>query len=484
MKRSILWVAVVVATLSSLLGGTPAAAALKLSAMFTSGAVLQQQMPVPVWGWADADAEVKVAFAGQTQTAKADKQGNWSLKLEPLKMCKEPAVMTVSSGNQQLKVENVLVGEVWFCSGQSNMEWSVESRGGWPWGGTISPENVKPAKLPAIRHIKVPAVRAPKPAADFNAAWQVCNTDTVWSFTAVGFYFACQLQEQLNVPVGLIGCGWGGSKIEPWITPQGFDQVRELDAAGLGDKSTMYNGMVAAVKPYAIRGMLWYQGESNGGEGKTYLLKKKALVLGWRATWEQGEFPFYFVQLANLGNPNRNPAGGDGWAPTREAQLKTLREVPKTGMAVAIDVGEARDIHPRNKFDVGRRLALWALAKDYGKEDLVHSGPLYKEMKVEGDKIRVTFDHCGSGLMAAKKEGPRSIQPPKPVDKLEGFAIAGADKQWQWADATIDGGAVVVSSPKVKQPVAVRYAFSMNPDKANLYNKECLPASPFRTDDW
>jgi len=475
-SQTVLRTALVLAALLALLSAAPAWAELKLPAMFTSGAVLQQKMPVPIWGWADADAEVKVTFAGQTQTAKTDKQGKWSLKLEPLKTSKDPAVMTVSSGNEKLTVENVLVGEVWFCSGQSNMEWTV--------GGSVLPEIVKPAELPTIRHIKVPHVRVPEPADDFKGAWQVCDENTARGFTAVGFFFAYQLQKQLDVPVGLIGCNWGGTRIEPWTPPQGFAQVQELDASKLGDKSSMYNGMAAAVQPYAIRGALWYQGESNGGEGNSYFLKMKALVLGWRTTWNQGEFPFYFVQLANWRGPNPEPAGGDGWARLREAQLKTIHEVPKTGMAVIIDVGDARDIHPRNKFDVGHRLALWALAKDYGKEDLVYSGPLYKEMKVDGDKIRITFDHCGGGLMAARKADPRSIDPPKPAEKLEGFAIAGADKQWQWADAVIDGSAVVVSSPKVKQPVAVRYAFSMNPDKANLCNKEGLPASPFRTDDW
>jgi sialate O-acetylesterase len=210
----------------------------------------------------------------------------------------------------------------------------------------------------------------------------------------------------------------------------------------------------------------------------------KALVQGWRSTWGQGDFPFYLVQLANFRAPNTVPAGGDGYARLREAQLKTMREVPKTGMAVIIDIGEAGDIHPQNKFDVGHRLALWALAKDYGKQDLVHSGPIYKEMKVEDGKIRVLFEHTGSGLMAAKKESPQSNKPPQVVEKLESFAIAGEDKKWVWANAIIDGDTVVVSSPEVENPVAVRYAFSMNPAKANLYNKEGLPASPFRTDTW
>jgi len=473
MKKHVLFVASVALLLSMTVA---ASAELKLPAMFTPGAVLQQEMAVPVWGWADAEAEVSVTFAGQTKTAKAGKDGKWMVKLDKLKMNKEPAVMTVASGDQKLTVKDILVGEVWFCSGQSNMEWTVSR--------SIVPDVVKPDDLPTIRHIKVPHVRAGEPADDFKGAWQLCSGGTFRGFTAVGFFFAYHLDKELDVPIGLIGCNWGGTRIEPWTPPQGFAQVKELDAAKLGDKSSMYNGMAAAVQPYAIRGALWYQGESNGGEGESYFHKMKALVLGWRTTWDQGEFPFYFVQLANFQNPNPDAAGGDGWAKLREAQLKTIREVPKTGMAVITDVGEARDIHPRNKFDVGRRLALWALANDYGKKDLVYSGPICKGMKVEGGKIRLSFDHVGGGLMAAKKENPQSIAPPKGVDKLEGFAIAGEDKKWAWADAVIDGDSIVVSSKEVKAPVAVRYAFSMNPDKANLYNKEGLPATPFRTDDW
>ena len=462
--------------LFGLLSASPVLAELKLPAMFTSGGVLQQQMQVPVWGWADAGAEVKVAFAEQTKTTKAGDDGKWSVTLDPLTLNREPAAMTVSSGDANLTVENLLVGEVWFCSGQSNMEWTISR--------SDVPEFVKPDKLSMIRHIKVPHVRASTPADDFKGAWQVSNAQTAPNFTAVGYFFAYQLQKALDVPVGLIGCNWGGTRIEPWTPPAGFAAVEELKDAKLGDKSTMFNGMAAAVQPYAIRGAIWYQGESNGGEGESYYQKMKALVLGWRTTWDQGEFPFYFVQLANFRNPNPDAAGGDGWARLREAQLKTIREVPKTGMAVITDIGDARDIHPKNKYDVGSRLALWALANDYKIKDTVYSGPLYKAMAVEKDKIRITFDHVGGGLQAARKENARSVEPPKPVDKLAGFAIAGADQKWVWADAVVDGDAILVSSAEVKEPVAVRYAFSMNPDKANLYNQEGLPAAPFRTDTW
>jgi sialate O-acetylesterase len=229
--------------------------------------------------------------------------------------------------------------------------------------------------------------------------------------------------------------------------------------------------------------MLWYQGESNGGEGESYYLKLKALIEGMRKTWGQGDFSFYNVQLPNFtGNPDL-PAGGDGFSRIREAQAKGLG-IKNTGMAVTIDVGDPTNIHPKNKKDVGERLAFWALAKDYGKKDVVYRGPTFKEMKIDGGKARITFDHvAGGGLIVGKKVGKGPVTEDT-EGKLKRFAIAGEDQKWVWADAVIDGGDVVVSSPDVPKPVAVRYAFSGNPAGANLYNKAGLPAAPFRTDDW
>ena len=247
----------------------------------------------------------------------------------------------------------------------------------------------------------------------------------------------------------------------------------------------MYNAMIHPVTSLPIKGVLWYQGESNGTEGETYYDKMRALVGGWRKVWNQGDFPFYFVQLANFQNPNEDPAGGDGYAKVREAQAKAL-SIPNTGMAVIIDtvpLKESANIHPRNKYDVGMRLSRWALNRDYGMKDLVVSGPIYKTMKVEGDKVHLSFEHAGSGLMIGTKEG-RTPTVENKEGKLKCFAIAGADKKWVWAEAVIQQNTVVVSSPEIKEPVAVRYAFSMNPDGANLYNREGLPASPFRTDAW
>jgi sialate O-acetylesterase len=280
----------------------------------------------------------------------------------------------------------------------------------------------------------------------------------------------------------------------------------------------IFHGRVAPLAPFGFKGALWYQGESNGGDDDIYFHKTRAMLTCWGKTWgqlawvkpgswwkfwgpsaeevaaanakAQYEFPFYFVQLADFQGANDNPAGGDGWAKIRMAQSKCL-EIPKTGMAVAIDIGNAGDIHPRNKEDVGNRLAFWALAKEYGQKDLVCSGPLYKSMTVEGGKIRVSFDYVGKGLMVGRKEGHgpavavvADAAKPEAKPALKRFAIAGEDKQWFWADAVIDGSTVLVSSTNVPSPVAVRYAFSMNPAGCNLYNKDGLPASPFRTDIW
>ena len=247
----------------------------------------------------------------------------------------------------------------------------------------------------------------------------------------------------------------------------------------------MHNAMIHPFVNFPITGALWYQGESNGGEGESYYHKMHALIGGWRKLWGQGNFPFYFVQLASFQGVTEDPAGGDGWAKLREAQRHSL-SIPNTGMAVITDtvpLAEAGDIHPRNKYDVGLRLARWALNRDYGQKELEVSGPLFKALTIEGNKARLAFDHIGSGLMVGKKEG-RATAIENSEGKLKRFAMAGADKKWHWAQAVIEKDTVVVSSPEVTEPVAVRYAFQMNPDGANLYNRDGLPASPFRTDNW
>ena len=463
---------------------TYSVAPLVMPAMFSDNAVLQRDMEVPVWGWARPAVAVQVSILGQTKKAKADKDGKWSVRLSPMKASTKPVTMRVTAGDVTKEVKNLLVGEVWICSGQSNMDRSVAS--------CDIPTFVEPAS-PLIRRIHVPHARAPKPVGNFSGRWEICSGETVRTFMATSFYFGYHLHKELGVPVGIIDASWGGQRIEPFIPPEGFAQEKEIDVNNLttpfpywklDHPSTLYHGMVCGVIPYGIRGAAWYQAESNGNEGDSYVHKMRALVKGWRQVWKQGEFPFYFVQLPNYQAPNNDPEGGDGWARVREAQSKVAATVKNTGLAVTIDIGEAGDIHPKNKYEVGKRLALWALAKDYGRQDAVFSGPVYRSMNAVGKLLELEFDHVGSGLIAARKSGPRSTATPTPVRKLDGFAIAGEDQEWHWADAIIKNNRVIVSSADVAEPVAVRYAFSMNPIRANLYNREGLPASPFRTDNW
>ena len=465
----------------------------KLPSIFSNSMVLQCELPVPVWGWAEPGEKVTVSLAGQSKTAVADASGRWQVKLDAMEASAEGRTLTVA-GNNTLELEDVLVGEVWICSGQSNMEFGL--------GGSLNAqEEVEAADQPQIRLFNVPGhPTAPLPLDNCPGNWQVCRPDSARGFSAVGYFFGRRLQEELKVPVGLVGSNWGGTRIEPWTSLAGFQSVPELKAiadgvaeterksragetvnVGGGTPAAIFNAMVNPLAPFTMRGAIWYQGESNGGEGESYYHKTRALVNSWRALFNP-ELGFYWVQLADFQQPNDNPAGGDGWARVREAQRKALT-IPHTGMAVITDIGQANNIHPRNKQDVGWRLAQWALHQTYGRKDLVPCGPLYKGHQADGGAIRVTFDHVGSGLMVGQKEG---LEPTREVKdgKLKRFAVAGADKQWHWAEATIDGNTVVVQSAEVAEPVAVRYAYTMNPAGANLYNKEGIPASPFRTDDW
>ena len=515
-----------VLVLCTLAIGATAPAAVRLPKVFGDHMVLQRGMPVPVWGWAEKGQELTVTFAGQEKKATAGADGRWMVKLDALETSEKPATLTVTAGGEgkAIRLKDVLVGEVWIGSGQSNMEMGV--------GGCLEAGKViKDAKYPKIRLFTVPKRPSGYPMDDVDGQWRACDPGSVGGFSAALYFFGLRIHKDVGVPVGLIHTSWGGTRIEPWTPPCGFKAVESLKgivkqvadararydremAASLGaiegwlsraksavarkgsippfpalprhplnssgTPTGLYNGMVHPLIPFAFRGATWYQGESNGGEGMSYYEKKKALIGGWRELWGQGDFAFYFVQLANFQAPSRKPEGGDGWARVREAQTACL-DIPHTGMAVIIDIGMAGNIHPKNKQDVGERLALWALAKDYGKKDLVYSGPQFKSMKVDGGKIVVSFDHVGGGLMVGEKEG---LAPTKEVKdgELKQFAIAGADKKWVWAKAEIQGETVVVSSDEVAKPVAVRYAFSMNPEGCNLYNKEGLPAVPFRTD--
>jgi sialate O-acetylesterase len=490
----------------------PAAADVKLAAIFGDHMVVQQGAPAPVWGWADPGETVSVTLGDRTGKATADASGKWVIKLEALP-AGGPHTLKVQ-GKNALERTDVLVGEVWLCSGQSNMGMTVS-------GCLNFDAEAKAADFPKLRMYTVARKTAEEPQADVPGDWKASGPQTVGGFSAAAYFFGRRLHQELGVPVGLINSSWGGTPIQAWTGVKTHEAVPELapmleslkksieawdpekakaryeqqvadwkkksdeaKAAGkpfaarrpnapldpkLSQNSPgrLYNAMIAPLVPYAIRGAIWYQGEANAGNGPLYAVQLKAMIGEWRSNWGS-EYPFLFVQLPNYQKPQEKPVEG-GWADIREAFLKTLTAVPNTGMAVTIDVGEADNIHPKDKQTVGFRLAQWALAKTYGKP-LVPCGPLYKGMKKEGNTIVCEFDCVGGGLVA--KDG----------EKLKGFAIAGADKQFVWAEAKVAGQAVVVSSPDVKDPAAVRYAWASNP-ACNLFNKEGLPASPFRTDE-
>lgn len=423
----------------------PAARAdVKLPSVLASHMVVQRDRPLPIWGTAEPGEEVSVTLDDKTEKTKADDKGNWKVSFPALKADGKTHKISVA-GKNKIELDDILVGEVWVGSGQSNMEWSVQA--------SADPKaTIDAADHPKIRLFHVPKTQAKEPARTVNATWQVCSPKTVPGFSAVLYHFGVRLEKELDVPIGLINSSWGGSPIEPWT-------VGEKQSGG------MYNGMIAPLLPFPIRGVIWYQGESNVANGLKYRDKMEDLIKGWRKVWGH-DFPFYYVQIAPFAGYKDGALG-----PLWEAQVASLK-IPATGMVVVTDlVDNVKDIHPRNKKDVGNRLALWALARDYGKKDLVHSGPLFKGMKIEGDKIRLRFAHVGGGLKS--RDG-------KPLTEFE---IAGADGKFVPAEAVIDGDTVVVSAKGVSDPMEVRFGWTKTANP-NLANKEGLPASPFQTKNW
>lgn len=473
-----------VASTLLLILSTVAVADVTLPSIIGDNMVLQREKPIPVWGWDEAGTEITVTLNGKSATAKAADDGKWLVEL-PAMDAGGPYEMVIK-GSSEKKLKNILLGEVWLCSGQSNMEWTVRS-------SNNPQQEIEAAKYPEIRHIKIPHRPAKTPQKNVpSPGWELCTPKTVPNFTAVGYFFGRKLHKDLDVPIGLIGSNWGGTRIEPWTPPEGFKKVpalkeshadklsefpsvREIknkegkvtgEAVNHQSPLALYNGMIHPLLPYSIRGAIWYQGESNNGEGMLYHEKMKALILGWREVWNNDDLPFYFVQLA----PYRYGGNRGGSLPyIWEAQAKTL-DLPNTGMAVTTDVSNIKDIHPRNKQDVGKRLALWALAKTYGKSDLVYSGPLYKSMEADGNKAVLSFDHA-AGLKTRDGKAPSH------------FTIAGEDKKFVEATAKIDGDKVIVWADGVEKPAAVRYGWDQVAEP-NLANGAGLPASPFRTDDW
>ncbi|MEJ6580361.1 MAG: sialate O-acetylesterase [Akkermansiaceae bacterium] len=471
---------------------TLAHADLKLPPIIGNHMVLQQKQANPIWGWDDPGTEITVTFAGQTQTAKAGKDGRWEVKLEALPASAEPRTMTVKGGSE-ITVEDILVGEVWLCSGQSNMQWDIN--------GAYGAELARlAADNPQIRLISVPQTGTQELKTDFNGSWQASNADTAGQFSAVGYYFGKTLHEALGVPIGLIDNAWGGSSAEAWVQREVFDADKRFEAygnawrqkeekiaqaikaqtevdQGLANEmqnqhrpGNLYAGCLNPVIGYGIQGAIWYQGESNAGRADQYNDLMTLMITSWRKDWQQGDFPFYFVQLADFMDETADPVQ-DGWAALREAQTRTINEVPNTGQAVIIDIGAANDIHPREKREVGERLARWALAKDYGKQ-INYRSPEFKAMEVSGGKAILTFDHVGGGLKTADVNG------------VKGFAICGEDRVWKKANGMIVGkDQIEMTSTEVSAPVAVRYAWSNNPI-CNILTHEGLPLTPFRTDEF
>lgn len=446
------------------LAGAAATAAVEPNNLFTDGAVLQRDAAVPVWGTARPGEAITVRFAGQDLSTKAEKDGRWMVRLQPMKASAEPARLTIV-GDYTIEIKDVLVGEVWLASGQSNMQWPVKA--------SADPEStISGARDNLLRLYTVPRRGADQPETDPQARWEPASPETVADFSAVAYSFARDLRKALNVPVGIIGTNYGGTPAEAWTSREVLEAdpelkpILEITNKGPQTPTVLYNAMIAPLVPSAIRGAIWYQGESNAGNPKQYARLFPAMIKNWRDAFGQGDFPFLFVQLAPFMAKTDDPVQ-EGWAGLREAQLLTLTASPRTGMAVITDLGDEKDIHPKQKAPVGSRLALAARKLAYG-EDVVFSGPVFKEMKVEGNRAVLSFDHVGGGLEA--KDGP-----------LTGFAIAGPDGKFVKAQAEIRGDTVVVSSPEVSEPKAVRYGWANFP-VVNLANKEGLPATPFRTD--
>ena len=479
--------------------------------IFGDHMVVQRQKPVVVWGWAEPGEQVRVQLGDHVQAGQADGEGKWKVVLGAMEANSTPMTMTIT-GTNVISIEDVLVGEVWLCSGQSNMEWTLG-------GGVAAAEKMAKADFPGIRLFKINSAPSAYTVGDVEDTWRVCRPDNVGDFSETGYFFGKDLHEELKIPIGLVEAAWGGTQIEVWTPREGFegqealadfvarlDQAEESYREELSAKlkelaawikrteqalekneriptqpkwpshpiysqghptgaTCLYNSRIFPIVPFGLRGAIWYQGESNMGDGMFYYEKMKALIYGWRKVWGDPLLSFYYVQLAPFGHYSP-----DDLPKLWEAQSASLK-IPHTGMAVINDIGNVEDIHPQNKRDVGKRLALWALAKNYGYEDLVFSGPIYKALKIMDDKIVISFDYVGEGLTTRDGKEP------------DWFEIAGADRVFHRANTKIVGDAVAVHCDQVTAPVAVRFAWD-NRAEPNLANKNGLPASAFRTDNW
>ncbi len=490
-------------------------AELKLPAIIGDHMVLQQKQANPIWGWENPGSKVTVSFAGQVKSAEAGADGRWTVKLDPVPANAEAQVLKIASGAQIIEIQDVLVGEVWMCSGQSNMGFVLGS----DWNGDLE---AAASKLPNLRLIKVPLVGTQELKTDFKGAWTSSTAQSATNFSAVGFLFGRYIHQIVGVPVGLIDNAWGGSAAEAWVRRDTIEKdprfallmentvkaeaYRQTEKAkedhsaalekhkeaaakakadgkpaprapqspeawltGNARPGNIFAGMVNPTLGYGMKGVVWYQGESNSGRAWEHAQLFPLLIEQWRKEWNQGDLSFYWVQLADFMKEDAQP-GESAWAELRETQTKTL-SLPNTGQAVIIDLGEGKDIHPKNKHDVAARLVRWALAKDYGIK-IPHRSPEFKSMELIGNKAVLTMDCFGSAL--------RTFD----VEEAKGFAVCGEDRQWQWAKGKVLGkDKVEVSCDAVANPVAVRYAWANNP-VCNVTSSEGLPLTPFRTDDF
>lgn len=460
-------------------------AAVTCPPVFASHMVLQRDQPIPVWGKADRGEKVVVKFHGRSVETTAGSDGSWRVDLSALPASSKAEVLVVS-GSNELRFEDVLVGEVWLCSGQSNMEKPLGNRSGQRPTDDAEKE-IRNAEHPEIRLFQMPRGGRPPAGDDLTLRWHPCGPEVVdkMAFSAAAYFFGRTLQEKLDVPIGLIHSSVGGTRIELW-TPreayQGIEGLEDLAKAAAGDGkfgdvriSSLYQPMIQPLAPYGLRGFLWYQGESNlmAGDGLLYTAKMRALVNGWRKAWNHPEAPFYYVELAPHNYSARKipePFSVDALPLFREAQSRAL-SISQTGMAVITDtVTNLGDIHPTNKKDVGDRLARLALCRTYGMKDVVDSGPIYQDMRIQGGRVALKFDHA-DGLRSRDRED------------LRDFTVAGEDRVFHPAEAVIRGGYVMVASEKVKKPVAVRLGWNERANP-NLVNAAGLPARTFRTDDW
>ncbi|MGJ8726186.1 MAG: sialate O-acetylesterase [Roseibacillus sp.] len=495
--------------LTILVSSSSSQAAIELPTFFSDGMVLQQQGQAKVWGWLEGKGEVKVSFGGKDLSSKTNEEGRWEVNFEGLEASSEGREMTITDGQESKVIKDVLVGEVWIASGQSNMEWTVDR--------SLNPAEEKAASEdPLLRVYLAPNVAQVEPQIDFSGKWTAASPATTGKMTAVGYFFARDLRKELGVPVGVIECSWGGKPVESFVSEEALQKLPEAkvvidkkaqavanwneeeskaafetqlakweENGKKGRKpqmrvepllnssmhSTIFNGMIAPIAGYGARGAIWYQGESNanGGTAKIYEELLGCLVGDWRKRWGT-ELSFYYVQLANYRKVTTEPGVESDWVVVQDEMRRALDSIKRSGMAVANDIGAANDIHPKNKQDVGSRLARWALGQDYGREDVVMSGPLFQKATEKDGRMILSFEHNAG--MKSRDGGP-----------LKRFEIKAEDGAWIWAEAQIEEGKVIVWSDKVEDPEAVRYAWAENPEGANLVNGDNLPASCFTTEE-